>query len=215
MLLQKKLHEGGEQLEVLKDISFSAYPGDCVGLIGKNGAGKSTLLSLLAKVYKPTSGIARVNGRVAPLLQVGAGFHPDLTGLENVFFNGMMMGLSRDEIDAKLNDIVEFAGIPGFIDVPVRNYSSGMVSRLGFAVAVHVDAQVLIVDETLSVGDFKFVEKCEERIKAFVKNGGTIVFVTHAPAIVTDLANYCLWLEDGRIKMQGPPGEVVEAYSAS
>lgn len=201
-----------EQLEVLKGISFDLNPGETLAIVGKNGAGKSTLLSLLARVYKPTGGEIQINGRVAPLLELGAGFHPDLSGRENVFFNGVILGLSRKEILARTPDIIKFAELERHIDAPVRTYSSGMLARLGFAVAVHVDADILIVDEVLAVGDYEFEEKCYARIEEFRKAGGSILFVSHDLEAVASIADRCIWLKGGVIAMEGSPHAVLEAY---
>jgi lipopolysaccharide transport system ATP-binding protein len=203
-----------EKLNVLRGISFDLNPGETLAIVGKNGAGKSTLLSLLARVYKPTSGEIQINGRVAPLLELGAGFHPDLSGRENVFFNGVILGLTRKEILARTPSIIEFAELERQIDAPVRTYSSGMLARLGFAVAVHVDADILIVDEVLAVGDYEFEEKCYARIEEFRKAGGSILFVSHDLEAVQSIADRCLWLKDGVIEMEGKPREILEAYLA-
>lgn len=205
-------HRRIEHLEVLKGISFDVMPGETVALVGRNGAGKSTLLALIARVYKPTSGTIEVKGRVAPLLELGAGFHPDLTGRENVFFNGVILGLTRKQIIERTAAIVEFAEMEHHIDVPVRSYSSGMLARLGFSVAVHVDADVLIVDEVLAVGDFAFEEKCYKRIEEFRAGGGAILFVSHGSETVKRVADRCIWLHSGRIEKEGDVEEVLDAY---
>jgi len=201
-----------ERLEVLKGIDFELQPGETLAIVGKNGAGKSTLLSLLARVYKPTSGEIEIRGRVAPLLELGAGFHPDLSGRENIFFNGVILGLTRKEILARTPDIIRFAELEKHIDAPVRTYSSGMLARLGFAVAVHVDADILIVDEVLAVGDYEFEEKCYARIEEFRQAGGSILFVSHDLEAVQSIADRCLWLRDGLIVQEGTPHEVLPAY---
>jgi lipopolysaccharide transport system ATP-binding protein len=203
-----------ERLQVLRGIDLDVPRGQCVAVVGRNGAGKSTLLSLLARVYKPTAGTATVNGRVAPLLELGAGFHPDLSGLENILFNGMILGLTRKEALARTDQIVEFAGLGTHIDAPVRTFSSGMQARLGFSIAVHVDADVLIVDEVLAVGDAQFERKCYERIDRFRAEGGTILFVSHNLDAVRRVAERCVWLDGGLIRMDGAPDSVLEAYSA-
>lgn len=201
-----------EHLEVLKGISFDVGRGECVAVVGRNGAGKSTLLSLMARVYKPTSGSVEIDGRVAPLLELGAGFHPDLTGEENVFFNGVVLGLTRKQVSSRMADIVAFSELGDHIDAPVRTYSSGMLARLGFAVAVHVDADVLLVDEVLAVGDFEFEQKCYARIEEFRAGGGTILFVSHQTDAVRRVADRAIWLNAGRIEAEGPPEEVLAAY---
>ena len=203
-----------EHLQVLNGISFDVANGESVAVIGKNGAGKSTLLSLLARVYKPTSGNVVVNGRVAPLLELGAGFHPDLTGVENVFFNGVILGLTRKQINERLPAIIEFSELRKHIDAPVRTYSSGMLARLGFACAVHVDADILLVDEVLAVGDHDFEQKCFRTIETFRKSGGSILFVSHGMESVRRVADRVIWLKGGRIEAQGTPDEVIPRYES-
>lgn len=204
-----------EVLEVLRGVSLEVPRGQCVAIVGRNGAGKSTLLSLISRIYRPTSGTIEVSGRVAPLLELGAGFHPDLTGAENVLFNGVILGLTRKQVQERLTEITAFAELEKHIDAPVRSFSSGMLARLGFSVAVHVDADVLIVDEVLAVGDFAFEQKCYERIERFRQAGGTILFVSHNLDSVLRIADRCLWLREGRIEMDGAPQAVVERYRAS
>lgn len=201
-----------ETLEVLKGVTFDLQRGETVAVVGRNGAGKSTLLSLLARVYKPTAGTLSVKGRVAPLLELGAGFHPDLTGAENVYFNGVILGLTRKEITTRMDSIIDFAELRQHIDAPVRTFSSGMMARLGFAVAVHVDAEILIVDEVLAVGDFEFERKCYAKIDEFRRNGGSILFVSHDMDDVRRVADRCIWLQHGQIQMQGKPEEIIAAY---
>jgi ABC-type polysaccharide/polyol phosphate transport system ATPase subunit len=203
-----------ETLEALKGISLSVASGECVGVVGKNGAGKSTLLSVLARVYRPTSGNIRLGGKVAPLLELGAGFHPDLTGYENVFFNGVVLGLTRKQVSDRMREIVEFSEIGDYIDAPVRTYSSGMVLRLGFSVAVHVDAAILLVDEALAVGDLDFQRKCLQRIADFKAAGGAILFVSHDMAAVRRAADRVLWMRNGAIVQEGETEAVVTAYEA-
>jgi ABC-type polysaccharide/polyol phosphate transport system ATPase subunit len=204
-----------ERLEVLKGIDLRVGKGEAVAVIGRNGAGKSTLLSLVARVYKPTSGTITVRGRVAPLLELGAGFHPDLTGIENVFFNGIILGLSRRQMRQRLDEIIDFSELRHQIDSPVRTYSSGMMARLGFAVATHVDAEALLVDEVLAVGDLEFEQKCYRKIADFKASGGAILFVSHNMEAVRRVADRCVWLEDGAIKMSGTAEEVTAHYEAS
>jgi lipopolysaccharide transport system ATP-binding protein len=201
-----------EHLEVLKGINLEINPGECVAVIGRNGAGKSTLLSLLARVYKPTSGQIEVRGRIAPLLELGAGFHPDLTGVENIFFNGIILGLTRKEILDRTDAIIDFSELRHHIDSPVRTYSSGMMARLGFSVAVHVDAEVLLVDEVLAVGDFEFERKCYAKIDEFRAAGGTILLVSHQTDVVRRVADRCVWLKGGQIQMIGSADDVLTAY---
>lgn len=203
-----------EKLVALDGLDLEVRRGETLAVIGRNGAGKSTLLSLIARVYRPTSGSVQVNGRVAPLLELGAGFHPDLTGVENVFFNGVILGMSRDRMRERLDSIIEFSDIRRHIDAPVRTYSSGMLARLGFAVAVHVDADLLLVDEVLAVGDLEFEQKCYRRIDEFRKAGGSILFVTHNLESVRKIAHRCVWLEQGRLRGEGDPGSVTRAYEA-
>jgi ABC-type polysaccharide/polyol phosphate transport system ATPase subunit len=203
-----------EQLNALKDVSFSVAPGECVAVIGRNGAGKSTLLSVLAKVYKPTSGDIQINGRLAPLLELGAGFHQDLTGYENVFFNGVILGLTRKQIAERMDEIVAFSEVGDYIGAPVRTYSSGMLLRLGFSVAVHVDASILLVDEALAVGDLDFQKKCLQRIDEFKRQGGSILFVSHDMRSVRQTAERTLWMKKGQIVMEGSTDEVISAYEA-
>jgi lipopolysaccharide transport system ATP-binding protein len=202
-------------IHVLRGISFDVKKGECVAVVGRNGAGKSTLLSLIARVYKPTSGEVVVNGRLAPLLELGAGFHPDLTGYENIYFNGIILGLSRKEMQSRIDRIIQFSELGSHIHQPTRTYSSGMLARLGFAVAVHVDADVLIVDEVLAVGDFDFERKCYAKIDEFRANGGTILFVSHDVEAVRRVADRCVWLHNGDIREIGPPDEIIPRYEAA
>lgn len=201
-----------EHFVALDDISFQVQQGESVALVGRNGAGKSTVLSLLAKIYQPTSGQITRHGRMAPLLELGAGFHPDLTGLENLIFNGVIMGLTRKQVRERTDAIVEFAELATHIDAPVRTYSAGMMARLGFSLAVHVDAEVLIVDEVLAVGDAKFEQKCYARLADFRAQGGTLFFVSHNPEAVSRVADRCLWLQQGKLVQDGPATEVLAAY---
>lgn len=201
-----------KHIQVLKGISFEVNPGECVAVVGKNGAGKSTLLSLLARVYKPTSGSIKVKGRIAPLLELGAGFHPDLTGEENIYFNGVILGLSRKEMKERTQSIIEFSEIGEHINAPTRTYSSGMLARLGFSVAVHVDADILLVDEVLAVGDFEFERKCYAKIDEFRAAGGTILFVSHQMDAVRRVADRCIWLKDGNIHRVGTPDQIIGEY---
>ncbi len=214
MLLWWKRREM-RQIHVLKGISFDVMPGECVAVVGRNGAGKSTLLSLIARVYKPTSGQVLIRGRLAPLLELGAGFHPDLTGYENIFFNGVILGLTRKQMQSRIQEIVAFSELGDQIHQPTRTYSSGMLARLGFAVAVHVDAEVLIVDEVLAVGDFDFERKCYAKIEEFRRNGGTILFVSHDTEAVLKIADRCVWLHDGHIREIGLPQEVISRYEST
>ena len=203
-----------KRLEVLRGVSFDVMPGECVAIVGRNGAGKSTLLSLLARIYKPTSGSAQARGRVAPLLELGAGFHPDLSGAENVQFNAIVLGLTRKEAKARFPAILEFSELGDHIWAPVRTYSSGMLARLGFSVAVHVDADVLLVDEVLAVGDYEFQQKCYERIRTFRDGGGTILLVSHQADTVRQFADRCVWIQHGEVMRIGTPDEVLADYES-
>ncbi|NHM28240.1 ABC transporter ATP-binding protein [Desulfofundulus sp. TPOSR] len=202
-----------EDFWALKSINLTVPRGTTVGLIGRNGSGKSTLLKVISRILYPTEGEVRVKGRVSTLLELGAGFHPDFTGRENIFLNASILGLTRREIKERLDDIITFAELGDFIDNPVRNYSSGMYMRLGFAVAVHVDPEILLIDEVLAVGDLAFQEKCLARIRELQGQGKTIIFVTHAPKQVAELCNLAVWLDRGEIRMQGPAAEVARAYA--
>jgi ABC-2 type transport system ATP-binding protein len=201
-----------EEFWALKDVSFEVQPGTTFGLIGENGSGKSTLLKCLARILRPDAGSVRVNGKVSALLELGAGFHPELSGRENVFLNGAILGLSQKELGRKFDEIVEFAGLGQFIDQPVKNYSSGMYVRLGFSVAINVDPDVLFVDEVLAVGDEAFQRKCNEKFAELREAGKTIVLVSHTMGAINNLCDDVAWLEHGRIKMLAPAHEVVDEY---
>jgi ABC-type polysaccharide/polyol phosphate transport system ATPase subunit len=196
----------------LRDVSFTVEPGSALGLVGRNGSGKSTLLRIIAAIIKPTSGRVDVGGRIGTLLELGAGFHPDFTGRENVFLNGSILGLKRSYIREQLDEIVAFAELEDFIDVPVRTYSSGMYMRLGFAVAAHLNADVLLLDEVFAVGDGGFQRKCLEKIFDFKRNGGTIVFVSHDAAAVEQLCERTILLREGRVTFDGPTHEALTRY---
>lgn len=198
----------------LRDVSFEVHAGEALGIIGPNGAGKSTTLKLLTKILKPTRGHALVQGRVGALIEVAAGFHPDLTGRENIFLQGAIMGMKRTEIARKLDEIIEFAGVADFIDTPVKRYSSGMNARLGFSIAAHLEPDVLIIDEVLSVGDMAFQRKCVNRMEAFRQSGIAIVFVSHDMAAVGRLCGNSIHLERS-IRTQGPTGDVIREYLAA
>lgn len=201
-----------EHLQVLRGIDFELRKGECVALVGRNGAGKSTLLSLISRIYKPTAGTIEVQGRIAPLLELGAGFHPDLSGVENIFFNGVILGLSRKEILRRTDAIIDFSELRHHIDAPVRTFSSGMLARLGFAIAVHVDASVLIVDEVLAVGDAAFEEKCYRFIEGFIAGGGAVLFVSHQLHSIRRVATRVVWLREGEIVADGEPEPILQAY---
>ncbi|MCU0580713.1 MAG: ABC transporter ATP-binding protein [Desulfobacterota bacterium] len=202
----------GERFEVFSHLDLEIPRGISLGVIGRNGSGKSTLLKLLAGIYKPDGGTIQLEGRVASLIELGAGFHPEFTGRENVFINGAVMGLSRKEIEARFDRIVRFAELESFIDAPVRTYSSGMYVRLGFSVAVNVDPDILLVDEVLAVGDESFSHKCLDQMIAFKKAGKTIVLVTHDLPTVERFCEEAVWLDGGCLRAQGPPRQVVDAY---
>lgn len=196
----------------LRQVDLSIFKGEMIGLIGPNGAGKSTLLKLIARVMRPTKGRVWVKGVVAPLLEFGAGFHPDLTGRENIFLNGALLGFTNSEMQEKFDRIVDFAELWEFIDVPVRNYSSGMAARLGFAVATDIDPDILILDEILSVGDESFQRKSLSRMREFRDHGATIILVSHNMETISDMCHRAVWLDHGQITMVGESGDVVPAY---
>jgi lipopolysaccharide transport system ATP-binding protein len=202
----------GEEFWALRDVSFSVAQGESLGLIGHNGAGKSTALKLMTRILQPTNGHVTMNGRVAALLELGSGFHPDLSGRENVFLYGSLMGFSRRDMLARLDEIVDFANIGNFIDMEVKHYSSGMYTRLAFAVATAVDPDILITDEILAVGDEAFQRKCMERIYHFHHMGKTIIFVSHALETVRTLCKQAVWLDHGEARAVGPANEVIDAY---
>jgi len=201
-----------QELWAVRDITFAVEKGDTVGLIGPNAAGKSTLLKLIVRILEPTSGQITVKGRMSTLLELGAGFHPELTGRENVYLNGSILGLTRKEIAEKFDELVAFAELQRFIDVPVKHYSSGMYIRLGFAVAIHVDPEILLVDEVLAVGDESFQGKCLVRIGELQAQGVTILYVAHNLDSVRKICSRALWLDDGVIRAEGNPETVVERY---
>ena len=203
-----------EVLEALKDVSFSVEAGRTFGIIGRNGSGKSTMLKLIAGIGKPTSGKVSVQGRVSALIELGAGFHPEISGRENVFINGMMLGLSKRAIAERFDEIVHFAELQDFIDAPVKTYSSGMYMRLGFAVAINVDPDVLLVDEVLAVGDQAFTHKCLDKFEEFRRRGRTVLIVTHSLDMVSRFCDEALWLDAGRTRARGSPAEVIDAYLA-
>jgi homopolymeric O-antigen transport system ATP-binding protein len=204
-----------EAIWAIRDISFKIDEGEVVGIIGPNGAGKSTLLKLLAKITYPTSGKRQVHGRVAALLEVGTGFHGELTGRENIFLNGSILGMTKHEVERKLDAIVSFAGVEKFVDTPVKHYSSGMFLRLGFAVAAHLEPDILLVDEVLAVGDAGFQKKCLTAMGDLQKGGRTVLFVSHNMAAVENLCSRVIWIESGRIRQDGPAKDVIQAYTES
>lgn len=201
-----------EKITVLKNINLKIKKGETVALIGVNGSGKSTLLKLMTKIIYPDTGKIVTNGKLTSLLELGAGFHPDFSGRENIYFNASIFGLTKKEIDARLKDIIEFSELEEFIDNPVRTYSSGMYMRLAFSVAINVDADILLIDEILSVGDQHFQEKCYDKMRELKEQGKTMVFVTHSMDSIRNLCTRAVWLCDGELKMDGETNEVVDEY---
>jgi homopolymeric O-antigen transport system ATP-binding protein len=199
----------------LRGVSLAVEAGTTLGVVGRNGSGKSTLLKLVNRVLKPDAGAVVVRGVVASLVELGAGFHPELTGRENIVINGTILGLTKKEIRARFDEIVEFAGLIDYIDEPVRTYSTGMYLRLGFSVAVHVNPDILLIDEVLAVGDRPFTQKCMDRMNRFKEAGKTIVFVSHDLETVRTWCGEAVWLDQGVLRERGKPGDVVDAYLAS
>jgi lipopolysaccharide transport system ATP-binding protein len=213
MFRQSELSQSDKrEFWALQDLSFEVKSGECLGIIGRNGAGKSTALKILSRIMKPTKGQMIVQGRLSALIEVTAGFHPDLTGRENIFLNGTILGMTKREIESKLDQIIAFSGIEEFIDTPVKRYSSGMYARLGFSVAAHVDPDVLIVDEVLSVGDYAFQQKCIERMKEVLRSGVCVLFVSHNLKTVAEFCHKCLLLDEGRTVAMGSTQEVISRY---
>jgi homopolymeric O-antigen transport system ATP-binding protein len=206
---------GASSIWALKDVSFEVKPGEVVGIIGRNGAGKSTLLKILSRITEPTAGRAEIHGRVGSLLEVGTGFHPELTGRENIYLNGAILGMKKAEIDRKFDEIVAFAEVEQFIDTPVKHYSSGMYLRLAFAVAAHLEQEILIVDEVLAVGDAAFQKKCLEKMGDVANKGRTILFVSHNMAAITRLCRWGIWLDSGKMEAFSTAEEIVARYLAS
>jgi ABC-2 type transport system ATP-binding protein len=204
-----------EAFMALKDLTLEVRKGESLGIIGHNGAGKSTLLKVISGIIIPSEGKVMVNGKIAPLIELGAGFDHDLTGRENIFLNASILGFSRREIKEKYERILQFSELEEFIDTPLKNYSSGMIARLGFSIATEINPDILIVDEVLAVGDAHFKKKSEERISQFIKNGVTILFVSHTMKEVSDLCNKVLWLDHGKARMFGDPHSVIQAYKLS
>ncbi len=201
-----------ETREVLKDINLTIKNGEAVGLIGVNGSGKSTLLKLMTKIIYPNKGKVTTNGKLTSLLELGAGFHQDFTGRENIYFNASIFGLSKKEIDERIDDIIAFSELGEYIDNPVRTYSSGMYMRLAFAVAINVDTDILLVDEVLAVGDMHFQDKCIEKMKELKSQGKTMVFVTHSLNVVKDFCNRAIWIDEGVVRADGKPEKVIDEY---
>ncbi len=210
-LLQRQPRDA-KKFWAIQDVSFEVHPGDCFGIIGPNGSGKSTLLKLITRILEPTSGHVATNGRIASLLELGAGFHPELTGRENIFLNGSVYGLSRQQMRSRVGKIIDFAELGDFIDVPIKHYSSGMHVRLGFAVAIHTDPDLLLVDEVLAVGDASFQQKCLNSIQKFRLHGGTLLFVSHDLGTIQSLCNRAIWLDHGKVRAAGVPTDVAMAY---
>ncbi|MEM7482371.1 MAG: ABC transporter ATP-binding protein [Acidobacteriota bacterium] len=204
-----------EAIAALDEVSFSVPKGQAFGIIGGNGSGKSTLLKIVAGILQPSAGNVEVNGRVAALIELGAGFHPEISGRENIYINGAVLGLSRRQIEERFDDIVEFSGLANFIEEPVKNYSSGMYVRLGFAVAIHTDPEILLVDEVLSVGDEAFSHRCLRRIEEFLAEGRTLLFVSHSLDLMEQLCDRILWLDGGRPRGTGEPRRMIDAYRQS
>ncbi len=211
-LLGVRPAEVTEDFWALRDVDLAIKPGETVGFLGPNGAGKSTLLKLTSRIIMPTSGTITTRGRVASLLEVGTGFHPDLTGRENIHLNGSLLGMNRAEVRSKLDAIINFAELDEFIDMPVKHYSSGMYMRLGFSVASHVDPDILLVDEVLAVGDEAFQTKCKRRVAKMGREGVTILFVSHDLTAVRRICQRAVWLDGGRVRADGPANEVADAY---
>src|SRR5579872_4956206 len=213
MFQQRELSEADKrEFWAVQDLSFEVRHGEAFGIIGHNGAGKSTALKMLSRIMKPTKGQMVVNGRLSALIEVSAGFHPDLTGRENIFLNGTILGMSKREIQSKLDQIIAFSGIEEFIDTPVKRYSSGMYARLGFSVAAHVDPEVLIVDEVLSVGDSLFQQRCIERMQEVIRGGAAVLFVSHNLKSVAEFCDRGMLLDHGRVLVTGPTQEVISSY---
>jgi lipopolysaccharide transport system ATP-binding protein len=202
----------GQEFRALQDVSFEVKQGEILGIIGRNGAGKSTLLKILSRVTAPTSGEVKVKGRIASLLEVGTGFHPELTGRENIFLNGAILGMTKFEIRRKFDEIVAFSGVEEFIDTPVKRYSSGMYVRLAFAVAAHLEPEILIVDEVLAVGDAEFQKKCMGKMQEVSQDGRTILFVSHSLDSIIRLCSSALWMDAGRVRVVGNTHQIVDAY---
>jgi lipopolysaccharide transport system ATP-binding protein len=211
-MAQRRKNRKAKEFWALKDVSFEVRKGETMGNIGSNGSGKSTTLKLISRIISPTSGSIKVNGRVTALLELGAGFHPELSGRDNIFLNGTVMGLSRKEIEYKVDAIIDFAELSDFIDVPVKNYSSGMYARLGFSVSVHLDPDILLIDEVLSVGDQSFQQKCNERMLNLRRKGITILLVSHDTDAIWRLCSRAIWLDHGRPRLIGKAAEVTDSY---
>ncbi|PIX17079.1 sugar ABC transporter ATP-binding protein [Candidatus Desantisbacteria bacterium CG_4_8_14_3_um_filter_40_12] len=200
------------RFEALRDISFEVYRGETFGVIGRNGAGKSTILGLIAGVLRADKGKFLIEGRVSPLLELGAGFHPELTGKENIMLNGVLLGLTRRDVLKKMDEIIEFSELVNFIDQPIRTYSSGMLARLGFSVITHLEPEILLIDEVLAVGDIDFQKKCIDKMMDFKKSGVTIILVSHSMEDVKKICDRVMWVENHTVRMIGEPDEVIASY---
>lgn len=211
----KPIENSGDIIWALRNVSFELKKGKVLGVIGTNGSGKSTLLKVLCRITAPTSGYAKIHGRISSLLEVGTGFHPELTGRENIYLNGTILGMRKKEIDLKFDEIVDFSGVDKFIDTPVKRYSSGMAVRLAFAVAAHLDPEILLVDEVLAVGDAEFQMKCIGKMSNVVKKGRTIIFVSHNMGAISELCDRAIWLDKGILRQDGPSLNVISSYIAS
>ena len=208
-----RINDQEDVIWALNNLSFNVKKGEVLGIIGANGAGKSTLLKILANITEPTNGRVEIHGRIASLLEVGTGFHPDLTGRENIYLNGTILGMTKKDIDRKFNEILEFSGVEKFVDTPVKRYSSGMKVRLAFSVAAHLDPDILLVDEVLAVGDEKFRKKCLQKMDALsLTEGKTVIFVSHNLNVVKSLCQKCILLKDGMIESIGPTGNIINMY---
>jgi lipopolysaccharide transport system ATP-binding protein len=206
----------GEEFRALDDVSFEIRTGDIVGIVGGNGAGKSTLLKILSRIVRPSAGTAELHGRLASLLEVGTGFHPELTGRENIYMSGIILGMTRTEVTRRFDDIVVFAGIDRFLDTPIKWYSSGMQTRLGFAVAAHLEAEILLIDEVLAVGDAAFQKKCQAKMREIAVDGRTVLFISHDMESVKDLCNRAIWLDRGRVRADSADvRKVTDGYLSS
>jgi lipopolysaccharide transport system ATP-binding protein len=211
----KRNKKGKEKVRVLEDINFNVYKGDRVGILGFNGAGKSTLLKILAGIYEPTQGSITINGKVAPLLELGAGFDKNYTGKNNIYLNGAFLSMEEDFIKSKYDEILEFSELGEYINYPVKNYSSGMRAKLGFSVATLVEPDILIIDEILSVGDIKFKKKSSEKLKSMMSAGVTVLLVSHSIGQIREICDRCIWIEDGHLIMEGEANEICDAYERS
>lgn len=211
-LFTPKKKKKKEYFWALKDIDFRINKGDVVGIIGANGAGKSTLLKVVSGVYKPTTGTVEVNGKISPMIELGAGFDAELTARENIYLNGAILGYSKEFLENKFDDIVEFSELKDFLDVPIKNFSSGMVAKLAFSISTIVDPEVLIVDEILSVGDIKFQEKSKNKMMTMIKGGTTVLYVSHSIASIKELCSKVIWLDHGKIVKMGNAKEICDEY---